>query len=438
MRGLKSTLLLLGVLAALVGYIYFVDSKKPAEGADAREKLFATATPDTIEEIQLKAEDGERTTLRKTNDAWAITEPVSADADAGEVSSLTGALSDVAVERVVEENPSALKAFGLEAPRIEVTYQVKGDKAPRQILIGDKTPTSDNLYAKTPDKPRVFLLASSLEGTLNKNTFALRNKAVLKIERDKADSIELTEGSSTTQLAKSGTEWKLVKPIAARADFGVVESLLERAAGAQMQAITAPEPTDLKPYGLDKPTATVVIGSGSTRASLQFGKTEDAVIYAKDAARPIVFTVAPTVKSDLLKEVAVLRRKDLFDARAFTANRVEITRGADTVAFEKSKNKDGQDAWKKAGGADVDAMKMEDLLSKLLSLRANTFESSTPASLKSPVLSVTVRFDEAKMETVRFGRAGTGVDAARGDEPGAAKLDASALDDVIAALDAVK
>ena len=46
---------------------------------------------------------------------------------------------------------------------------------------------------------------------------------------------------------------------------------------------------DLSTYGLDKPTATVRVGSGSSLATLLIGKnTESASVYAKDAARPAV------------------------------------------------------------------------------------------------------------------------------------------------------
>ena len=59
-------------------------------------------------------------------------------------------------------------------------------------------------------------------------------------------------------------------------------------------------------------------------------------------------------------------------------------------------------------------------------------------SLKAPALVVTIGFDEKKQETVTFGRSEKDVFASRSDEPGAAKLDASGLDEVIKALDALK
>ena len=66
---------LLVILIALGGYLYFVESKKPA-GSDAekKEKAF-TVEADKIEEFTIKSESGERTTLRKSGTDWQIAQP---------------------------------------------------------------------------------------------------------------------------------------------------------------------------------------------------------------------------------------------------------------------------------------------------------------------------------------------------------------------------
>jgi hypothetical protein len=139
----------------------------------------------------------------------------------------------------------------------------------------------------------------------------------------------------------------------------------------------------------------------------------------------------------VIKELADFRRKDLFDFRSFTANRVEFTRGGATQAFEHSKDKDGKDVWKDAGGKALDVTKVEDLLAKVSGLRASSFEPAAHASLTSPVLTVTATFDKGK-DAVTFGRAGMDVYASRPDEPGSAKLEAASLDEALKALDALK
>ena len=50
-------------------------------------------------------------------------------------------------------------------------------------------------------------------------------------------------------------------------------------------------------------------------------------MYAKDASRPMIFTVAPTLYTDVIRDVGEFRRKDLFDSRSFTSTHVEFKRG---------------------------------------------------------------------------------------------------------------
>jgi hypothetical protein len=202
-----------------------------------------------------------------------------------------------------------------------------------------------------------------------------------------------------------------------------------------MQGIVDPEGGNLAKYGLTKPTGSIVVAAGSTRATLTLGSTDNALLFARDGSRPMVFTVAPVLKNDVIRSVGDFRRKDLFDARAFTATRVELKRGADTVTLEKSKGEKG-DVWR-AAGKDVESGKADDLLTKLTGLRAQSYDAQAHSSLKKPALVVTISFDEKKQETVTFGRSEKDVYASRSDEPGAAKLEASGLDEVIKALDAL-
>lgn len=438
MRSVTTTLVLTVLALVIGGYAYFYESTRDTTAVETKEKAFGTVTSDDVEEITIKSADGETSKLQKEADKWTLVEPVKAPADAGELSTITGALATLDVQRVVDEKPSDLKPFGLDPARLEIAFRKKGDQAVHRVLIGDKTPTGGELYAKLPDAPRVFLVSSYLDSTLNKNTFALRDKRVLTFERDKVDGLEIASGPTVMQFAKTGSEWKMVKPVQARADYAAVEGAVERLSSVQMQSIVEPEAASLAKYGLNAPTTTLTAVMGSARSTLTLGGTDNALVFARDSARPMVFTVAPTVKTDVVKEAADYRRKDLFDSRSFTTDKVEIVRGADTLVLEKTKDKDGKDVWKTGSGTTVETSKAEDILTKLTNLRAVTFEATPNAVLKMPVLKVTVTFDQKKMETVTVGRMGTVVAASRADEPGSATVDATPVDEVLKALEGVK
>src|SRR5688572_2756400 len=126
MRGLWSTLILILVLAGLVSYIYFVDSERDGSAETDKEKAFASVAAEDIEEIEIKSADGETSRLAKVDGTWRLVAPVQADADENEVMSITGGLAALDIQRVVDENATDVKQYGLEPGRIEVGFRMKG------------------------------------------------------------------------------------------------------------------------------------------------------------------------------------------------------------------------------------------------------------------------------------------------------------------------
>src|SRR5215831_18783536 len=448
MRGLKTTIGLLVVLGGLFAYIYFVSWKQPADDTSSKlEKVLTGLQADKIDEIHVHSESGDSTVLQKDKDGWKITEPLMTTAQDSEASGIASALSQLEVARVVDENPASLVDYGLGAPRIEIQFKAAGDKDFKTLQIGQKTPAGGNLFAKRGSDKKVFTIPSFQEQTFNRSTFDLRDKTAIKFDRDKVDRIEATTDNKTLELAKSGGDWKIVKPVQALSDSTATDGLIGKLQSAQMKSIVAenPSPADLKKYGLDRPAATVTLGLGSARASLLVGgKSGDGSLYAKDASKPLVMTLDATLLDDFKKGADDYRKKDLFAFRAYDANRIEITRGGQTVAFDKVKGAkpEDEDKWQRAGSGgakpvDADKEKMSVLLAKLESMRATSFVDSTAKTgLDSPAMTVYAKFDDGKKEErVTFGKSGTDVYASRPGEPGAAKVSPMEFDDINKKLD---
>ena len=442
MGRLTSTIVLALALAGLGGYIYFVDSKRPAPGAEARDKVFSVDA-EAIEEITVKS-GGESTTLRKVDGKWTMTAPLQVEADQTEASSLTTNLATLEVSRVIDENASNLAEFGLQPPAIEVSFKAAGG-ASGQVFFGDKTATQSDLYAVKPGEKRVFVVSAFQESTFAKKTFDLRDKRILTFERDKVDSLEVAlDGKTAVQLARSGSDWTVRQPVQSRADYSAVEGLLTRVASGNMTKLVEPnaDPAVLAKYGLDKPSATITLGAGSTRATLAVGKEEGGVVYARDQSRPMVFAVEPALATDLKKPGDDYRDKDLFEFRNFNADRVRITRGADVYEFQKTAGgANASDKWQRVGSGaptDVDTAKFDDLLSKLTAIRAQSFSPSLDKTgLDKPAMTVGVSYDQGKFERVRFATVNADAFAARDGEAGAARLEGTGYTDIVTALDAL-
>src|SRR5437899_13045031 len=115
MRGLRSTIALVVVLGGLFAYIYFFTWKQPENALTSnKEKLFSSIQADKIEEIRVKSESGDTTTVKKQKDGWQVVSPVVAAAQESKVSGITSALSWLEITRVVDEHPTSLTDYGLE------------------------------------------------------------------------------------------------------------------------------------------------------------------------------------------------------------------------------------------------------------------------------------------------------------------------------------
>jgi hypothetical protein len=440
MRGVRFLVLL--IIAIPLGWYAYYDSKKAADDSSKRDKVF-TVEADKIDEVEIKSESGDRTTVRKKGSEWEIVQPISSPTDQAAVSGITSNLSSVEIQRVIDDNPPDLKEYGLAEPRVEVAFKANGQQ--RRLQLGQKTPSGTDVYAKLPDSKRVFLISSYLDSTFNRSTFDLRDKSVLKIDREKVDGLEVNAGGRTVKFEKKNGEWQIIQPSAGRAEFSAVDGLVSRISSVQMKSVV-PDATDLKKYGLDKPAATVRLGSGSSQASLAIGgAAASGSVYARDLSRPAVFTIESSLADDLKKDASEYRQKDLFNARSFNTSRLEIVHNNQTSTFEKTKvkDKDGkeQEKWKQTAptARDVDPAKIEALISAVTVARATGFVDSTAnTGLDKPELTVAFKYDEGKDERVTFARIKDAAYAARPGAPGAAKVDASAIDSIVKALGEVK
>jgi len=462
----RNTAIMAAVAAAFGAYLFFVERHReapPAEPAEsARSKVFGTIDAAKIEELQIASSAGETTALRKVDKVWQLTAPIAGPADQTEAANAASNLASADVQRVIDEKPGDLAPYGLATPRVTITFHLAGDKTPRVLLLGDKNPAGSDLYAKLPDAPRVFLVSAYLEGAFDKGVFGFRDKRVLTFDREKIDRLDVAAGAAKATVARQGDTWSVTAPVNARADFGVIESVLSRLANGQMKAITwdpdAPAkpsvtaggkpPTaaatrhSLKDYGLDPAEHRLTLGAGSTVAEILLGKaTPEGDVYAKDASRSMVFTIEKALADDLTRSPTDFRSKDIFGFRAFTGTRLEVVRAGKTLAFERKKGaeKDASLKWVAVPPTPAaDEATIEDLVSKVATLRAESFADALPAGA-AEFARINTAFDEGrKHDAVVIHQAGPDYYAVRDGDAGVAKLVSPAVGDVVSALDATQ
>ena len=450
MRRLRSTLVLLVLFLAIGGYAWFVERERPpASEADADEQAFDVAAG-RITDLTVNAENGDVTVLTRTENEidWTLTAPVETEADDNAATAIATTLAALEVRRVVEQEAADLAPFGLAEPAVSVTFATP-DGEPLTLSVGDETPTGGDRYAAVGD--RVILVANFVESTLNRTTFELRDRSILEFTGPDVTSFTVEQGDGTLRFAKADGNWRIVEPLAARADFGLVEALVGRLGSGEMVVVESESAADdaLAPFGLDAPrlTATVEV-AGESHTLLVGDENPETTVYARDAARGLVFTIDAALVDDLARGADAYREKDLFDFRPFNAAALGVLRDGRTIRFEKGpaaedeEDEDaggGEEAWRRIEPepAGVERTEMDALLRALSNLRADSFvESRGGTGLDAPLATITATFgDDGRQERVLVGRSGEVTYGAHGEEPGAAVVDTDAVDDALEALD---
>ena len=81
------------------------------------------------------------------------------------------------------------------------------------LLLGDKTATQGDMYAMKGGEKKVFLVPAFQETSFTKKPFDLRDKKILKFDRDKADTLTLVRGADSwtwrarAANGKSSSRW---------------------------------------------------------------------------------------------------------------------------------------------------------------------------------------------------------------------------------------
>jgi hypothetical protein len=438
MRGLRSFLVLLAILIGLGAYLYFVESDRAPGGDDDRALAF-TVEAEQIETLRIRSSSGEETALRRDGDAWQVVEPVAAPADPGEISGLTSSLASLRIQRTLDDI-TEFETFGLVEPRIVIRFSAGGHE--RQLALGLKTPPGSDIYARVDDEPRVILVPVYLESTFDRETFDLRDKAIVRVDRDAVNTLGITSEGRTIELVRADGDWRLTQPLAAPADYGEVNGLVSRLLSAQMRAIEE-APREAGAYGLNRPAASVRAGSAEAPVVLHLGRAAgDDTVYGRVDGRPEIFTVDAALLDALQRDAGEYRQKDLFDARAFNATRLEVTRDGVTRAYEKRavKTDDGREEpqWRQVAPAegDVEGALVDSVIFAATSARAESFVSGAVAQRPAvPDLVLAIRFgDDGREDRVSLWRRGEDAFASRADAPGTARIGSATLDDILRAI----
>ncbi len=260
--------------------------------ADLRNKKVLELEPDDIDDV--KVMDGSKELeAQKSGDNWQLKKPIDTKADNGEISTF---LSSVRFARATSfpDQPVDAKTSGLDMPAVKITLHDNKAKTDRVLLIG-KTTDTDKYYARDASRETIFIIDKDIPEKARRPLFEWRDKALAKIDREKADKIEIQHGPDTITMTKSGSDWKL--PDNRKLQWDKVSGMLNALDFEKAKDIID-SPKSLAMYGLDKPQLEVILRQGGTElVRFSFGSDSKMPegIYLKTSDSPSVKVVSKDV-----------------------------------------------------------------------------------------------------------------------------------------------
>ncbi|MFC2158830.1 DUF4340 domain-containing protein [Acidobacteriota bacterium] len=374
----KTTAILFAVFVVLLAFVLLFDSKGTDED-DTSGKLVALSSED-VESIEFKSLEDTLSFKKNENGEWQITSPIQAQGDKNEVDRLAGDFADLTFDRIVEEEVTDLKKYGI--PDKEVTLLFKDKPEPVKILIGMENPLDNSLFAKRSDDTKVVLLSSSVKSLLDKKLFDFRKKDIFTFDTAAVQSANISSPDQKWQAEKREGDWWLKTPIEALAQSGEITSLLSSLSSIKAAEFLTEEktPEKLIEFGLDKPDYTVSLKLPIENQELTFKlhKKDDNIYVTTDQSTKMIRT-EDTVLENLDKKFEEFRSRDVADFYSWEVNKVSIIQGESALTVVKSD--EGNWNFGPANGESADKDKIEGLVRKLDSLEAESFIDS-PTDLK--------------------------------------------------------
>ncbi len=152
---------------------------------------------------------------------------------------------------------------------------------------------------------------------------------VFAFDKAKANAIRLApQGGVPIELAKQGTSWRLVSPMAAAADDSEAEAVASTLEGLEIEDVVGESVKSLADFGLATPRNEISVGVEGVkdRIVLQLGEKVPggSGLYAKLPSSPRVFTVPSWIETSFEKKPFDFRDRDLLHAKREDVRTLEV------------------------------------------------------------------------------------------------------------------
>lgn len=158
-----------------------------------------------ISKIEIKNADKSNVTLEKKGDAWEVTSPVKAKANAANVRSLLDNLKELKAKESIDKGESLYKQYELDDDKGVHLVAYKGAEKAVDMYFGKSG--SRGQMARVAGKPGVFIAGGYSSYLYTREVKNWRETSILKFEDANAIQAEITNKNGVFSFSKNGDKW---------------------------------------------------------------------------------------------------------------------------------------------------------------------------------------------------------------------------------------
>jgi hypothetical protein len=336
MKQMRGLLIAAILLAGLSGLVYWSKKHKAEEAAkptgDLAPKVL-TLDEKQVDGITIQKTGSDPVEISRIGDRWEIVKPEASPADQDTVNTIVSTVANLTSERLIDDKPNGLDAFGLTQPLTQITIHLKNGKS-STLDLGAETPTHGGTYAKLANESKVYSIAAFSKTNIDKSLNDIRDKRLLTFDRDKLSRVQVEAKGQTMEFGKNVQgEWQILKPEPMRADALQVDDLVRKLAEARIKVDLGK--VNEATFNSAPKVATLQVTDNGGIQTVEVHQDKDKKTYAKSSAVTGIYQVDAELAATLTKSLAEYRSKKLFDFGFSDLSELST----ETAAYKKSGEK---------------------------------------------------------------------------------------------------
>jgi hypothetical protein len=225
----RSTVILVGILAALILVAYLVLQKPGEQSSSTSTGEFLAAVDSlAVDGIHLKSPSLD-IVLEKQGVEWYLRHPLMFRADQANIAQLIHQTKNLEIKNVVSSNPEKQPMFQVDSTGTQVTLYEGGNET-ASFILGKTGPTFSETYARRMNSNEVVLVSNMMNYIFTRSVKEWRDRSIVFIPKETIKQVTYRFGDTTFTLEFKDSLWFVGRE---PAQGTVVEGILSSLAGFQ-------------------------------------------------------------------------------------------------------------------------------------------------------------------------------------------------------------